>query len=75
MINVAAGGRVSLLDVLDTLQHLTDTKIEPVFMPPRDGDIRDSQADISLARTRLGYQPAVSFREGLERTLAVLRRR
>jgi nucleoside-diphosphate-sugar epimerase len=36
--------------------------------PPRDGDIRDSQADISHARAVLGYEPTVSLEEGLLRT-------
>ena len=69
-MNIATGGRVSLLEVLDTLADLTDRVIDPIFMPPRDGDIRDSQADISLARERLGFDPKVSFREGLRRTLS-----
>ena len=63
-------GRKVYLEVLDTLADLTDRAIDPIFMPPRDGDIRDSQADISLARERLGFDPKVSFREGLRRTLS-----
>ena len=70
VMNIATGSRVSLLEVLDTLADLTDRAIDPIFMPPRDGDIRDSQADISLARERLGFDPKVSFREGLRRTLS-----
>ena len=69
IMNLATGSRVSLLEVLDTLADLTDRAIDPIFMPPRDGDIRDSQADISLARARLGFDPKVSFREGLRRTV------
>jgi nucleoside-diphosphate-sugar epimerase len=69
VLNIAGGGRVSLLEVLDTLTDLTDRPIDPIFMPPRDGDIRDSQADITKARERVGFQPSVPFREGLRRTL------
>ena len=38
------------------------------YEPPREGDIRDSQADITAAREVLGYDPAVRFEEGLEKT-------
>ena len=38
------------------------------YEPPREGDIRDSQADISLAREVLAYEPEVRFEEGLKRT-------
>jgi len=38
------------------------------YEPAREGDIRDSQADITSARELLGYEPTVRFEEGLERT-------
>jgi len=41
----------------------------PEHMPARAGDVRDSQADITKARTLLGYEPTVAFDEGLRRTL------
>jgi len=69
VINVATGGRVSLRDVWASLQRLTGATAEPVFGPPRDGDVKDSQADISKAKRLLGYDPTVSFEEGLQRTL------
>jgi nucleoside-diphosphate-sugar epimerase len=40
-----------------------------VHVPPRQGDVRDSLADITKARTLLGYQPLVSLDEGLRRTV------
>ena len=40
-----------------------------MYRPPRPGDVRHSLADISLARRLLGYEPAVSFEDGLERTV------
>lgn len=69
VINVATGGRVSLLEVWSNLQRLTGATAEPRFGPPRDGDVKDSQADISKAKRLLGYEPSVSFEEGLRRTL------
>jgi len=68
VFNVGVGGRVSLNEVLRTLGKITGKTLEAKYDPPRDGDIRDSQADISQAREYLGYDPQVSFEEGLART-------
>lgn len=68
VFNVGVGGRVSLNQVLRELGKITGKKLEAKYEPPRDGDIRDSQADISQAQEFLGYQPHVTFEEGLERT-------
>jgi nucleoside-diphosphate-sugar epimerase len=62
------GGRISLNTVLRELGKITGKTIEAKYDAPRDGDIRDSQADISQAREFLGYDPQVSFEEGLART-------
>jgi UDP-glucose 4-epimerase len=70
VFNVATGGRISLNQLCRVLQQLTGSSLEPAFAPPRMGDVRDSQADITLARERLAYQPTVSLEEGLARTLA-----
>jgi len=68
VFNVGVGGRVSLNDVLRELGRITGKTQEAKYDPPRDGDIRDSQADISQAREFLGYAPQVTFEEGLGRT-------
>jgi nucleoside-diphosphate-sugar epimerase len=70
VINVATGGRISLNRLFQALRELTGADVEPVYADPRPGDVRDSQADISRARALLGYEPIVSFEEGLRRTLA-----
>lgn len=69
VINVATGGRVSLLDVWDALRDITGVTTTPTFGPPRDGDVRDSQADVGKAARVLGYRPSVSFEDGLARTV------
>jgi nucleoside-diphosphate-sugar epimerase len=69
-LNVAAGGRISLLDLVRTLQRILGSRVEPTFGPPREGDVRDSQADITRARQLLGFLPAVSLEEGLRQTVA-----
>ncbi len=70
VINVACGGRVSLLELLRALQVILCRDIPPVFAPAREGDVRDSQADIFKARQLLGFSPSVPFEEGLRRTVA-----
>ena len=69
VINVAAGGRISLLELIRTLQSILKTDVEPLFGPPREGDVRDSQADIAKARKMLGFSPTVPFDEGLRATV------
>lgn len=70
VFNVAVGGRISLLELFGTLQRLLKTNVEPIFGPAREGDVRDSQADIVRARQRLGFEPQVSFEDGLRDTVA-----
>ena len=69
VINVAAGGRVSLLDLVRSLQTILGTDTAPVHAPSREGDVRDSQADIFKARQLLGFEPVVSFGDGLRHTV------
>jgi UDP-glucose 4-epimerase len=71
--NVGSGEATSLLDLLTMMQAIVGTSIEPKFAPERVGDVRDSLADISLARKVLGYNPLVGLREGIERTVAAMR--
>jgi len=69
VINVATGGRISLNQLFRTVRDLVRAKIEPIYRDSRAGDVRDSQADISKARRLLGYEPVVTFEEGLEKTV------
>jgi nucleoside-diphosphate-sugar epimerase len=69
IINVAVGGRVSLLELVRTLQIILQRDVEPTFGPTREGDVRDSQADIHKARRLLGFDPSVPFEEGLRKTV------
>jgi UDP-glucose 4-epimerase len=69
VINVASGGRVSLNEAWATLAQIVGPLPAPTHEPPRAGDVRDSQADISKAERLLGYRPHVSFEEGLRRTV------
>jgi nucleoside-diphosphate-sugar epimerase len=69
LINVATSRRVTLNQLFAALKELIGASVEPLYAEPRPGDVRHSQADISLARQALGYEPSVSFEEGLRLTL------
>ena len=68
VFNVGCGARISLNQVLAALRKVTGKPLQAKYDPPREGDIRDSQADISEARRYLGYEPQVGFQQGLELT-------
>jgi UDP-glucose 4-epimerase len=69
VFNVAGGQSISLLQLVEDLNRLTNQSLKPRFEPPRPGDVRSSLADISAARETLGYRMAVAWPEGLARTL------
>jgi nucleoside-diphosphate-sugar epimerase len=69
VINVATSGRVSLNELFTTVRTLVNASVEPKYGPPRAGDVRDSQADITKAKRLLGYTPSVSFEDGLVHTV------
>ncbi|HUE70713.1 MAG TPA: SDR family oxidoreductase [Pirellulaceae bacterium] len=71
--NVGCGRSVSLLDLLNSLNRLLKTNVEPEFQPARAGDVRDSLADITHAVTDLGYEPRVDLEEGLRRSVEFYR--
>ncbi len=68
-INVACGRQTNLLELIDAINDLLGTRIAPVFDAPRPGDVRESLADVSLARELLGYEPTVDLQEGLARSI------
>jgi nucleoside-diphosphate-sugar epimerase len=69
VFNVGVGVRFSLNQTVALLNKISGKNLEAKYEPSRDGDIRDSQADISQAREFLGYEPPVAFEEGLRRTM------
>jgi len=69
VINVATGGRISLNELLSVMSGLVGARVAPIYKEERAGDVKDSQADITKARTLLGYVPIVGLEEGLRRTI------
>jgi UDP-glucose 4-epimerase len=73
VFNVAGGRRTSLNELLAAVQQIVGSRVTPIHDPPRAGDVRHSLADLTKARARLGYEPAVSLEEGLRRTAESLK--
>ncbi|MCE7982428.1 MAG: NAD-dependent epimerase/dehydratase family protein [Caldilinea sp. CFX5] len=70
IFNIACGQRYSLIDLMDALNEILGTAIEPTFDHSRRGDVKHSLADIQRAQDLLGYTVQVDFLEGLRRTAA-----
>ena len=68
VFNAAVGDRYTLLELVDTLNEILGTEIDPIFAPERPGDVKHSQAEIRLIK-KYGYQTQVDFRSGLQRTV------
>ncbi len=73
VFNVAMGGSIDLLCLLASLNRLLGTDVDPIHADPRPGDIRESMADIAMARRDLGYEPRIAFEEGLARSIEYYR--
>jgi nucleoside-diphosphate-sugar epimerase len=69
IINVAAGSSISLNALFEAMRRLIGASVKPVYAEPRAGDVRDSLADLRLAKDILGYKPVVPFEEGLRLTV------
>ncbi len=69
VFNIGGGKSVSILEMAQHLQQLIEDGPPPVFGPPRAGDIRFSEADLSLAEKSLGYRPIIDLKEGLKITV------
>lgn len=67
--NIGRGERTTLWDLIGNLSRLLECPIDPVLEPPRVGDVRDSQADITQARHQLGFAPRVAIADGLATSL------
>jgi UDP-glucose 4-epimerase len=73
VVNIACGERISLNQLLGYLGEEAGKKLEPEYLPPRAGDVRDSLASIDAARALIGYEPKVRVAEGLKRTFAAFK--
>ena len=70
IFNVANGRDNTVLNLVDALNKIMGKNIKPKFLDARAGDVFKTEADISRIKSRLNYQPLVSFEDGLEKTVA-----
>lgn len=69
LFNIACGARYTLIDLVDAINQILGTSIEPTFDTNRKGDVKHSLADISRAEEELGYEVKVQFLDGLKKTI------
>jgi UDP-glucose 4-epimerase len=74
VVNVACGEAVTVNAIIDTINNLLGKNVRPIYASSRPGDVKHSLADITAARTLLGFEPVVLFREGLEKSIDWYRR-
>jgi UDP-glucose 4-epimerase len=74
VINLADGRSTTLLQLLRLLNELLGTNVQPIHEPARVGDVRESLADITLARRYLNYEPQTTFEAGLRLSIDYYRR-
>jgi UDP-glucose 4-epimerase len=70
LFNVACGSATTLNDVVRLVAEIAGHAVPVTYAPGRVGDVKHSLADVTAARARLGYRGAISFAEGLQRTVA-----
>ncbi len=75
VFNIAGGNSVPINELVEILQRFFPETPDSQFGPPRQGDLRFSEADISLAERSLGYRPRIDLQEGLEITVEWFRSR
>jgi nucleoside-diphosphate-sugar epimerase len=73
VINLALGGRTSLLELIAQLEDLSQCRAHVTFLPARPGDVKHSQAAVTRAQEMLGFETQVDVQQGLAHTLAYYR--
>lgn len=70
VMNCACHGQTTLNELMKEINTVLTKNIIPAYEKPRSGDIKDSFADVNLAKKMIGYIPQVSFVDGLKKTVA-----
>ena len=69
VVNIGAGGRVTILRLFNVLKDLMNFEKDPIFGDHREGDIPHSNASIELGKKLINYEPLFNFEEGIKKTL------
>lgn len=72
-VNIGAGERTNLLQLVKGINSVLGTNVKPVHGPPRPGDVRHSLASVALAGKTIGYKPTHTLEQGLRKTIAFYR--
>lgn len=68
--NVACGERITIKELWQLIREITGSSVDPIYRQIREGDIPHSLADISKAKTLLGYHPEFGVKQGLQRAFS-----
>ena len=69
LLNIASGMETSVNELVKLIMEITDCRMEPVHQDPRPGDVRRHLADITLAKKMIGFEPKVSMKDGMKKTV------
>jgi len=69
VVNIACGQAVTVNEIIDMINNLLDKSVKPKYVAPRPGDVKHSLADITAAKNLIGFEPAVQFKDGLEKAI------
>jgi len=69
ILNIAFGGRITINELFNSIRTIVGNDVKPIYREERAGDVRDSLADISLAKKLIDYNPEFSIQKGLEITI------
>ena len=73
VFNIAAGRQITLNELFQRLKKILNSDVEPVYQSELKGDVRNSYANISLAKEYFGYSVVIDFEEGLMQTVKYFR--
>lgn len=69
VVNIACGQAVTINQIIGMINKLVGKNVKPIYAPSRAGDVKHSLADITLARKTIGFNPTISFQQGLEKAI------
>jgi len=73
VVNIAGGRRISLNDLVKEIGRVLEKKLDVRYVDPRPGDVRHSLADIARAKELVGYEPTVTWENGIPPTIEFMR--
>ncbi|MHC4297851.1 MAG: SDR family oxidoreductase [Planctomycetota bacterium] len=69
VVNIACGRAVTVNQIIDMINNLLGKNVKPVYVDPRPGDVKHSLADVTAAKRLIGFEPVISFEDGLKKAI------